>query len=138
MALVSSVLNRALRLLKAIDASSATPALDSQTAIVALNAMCVRWEANGLALGWSPVTNVDGVLPAPEEAEEALAYNLAVALAPEYPSVADFDRVERRARDSLAELRRDRLTEMPLRLVNDLSAATTCGEWNIYLDAPAG
>jgi len=46
--------------------------------------MCNRWEANGLALGWVNVTAPDGTMPSPTEAEEAIAYNLALRLAPEY------------------------------------------------------
>jgi hypothetical protein len=135
MALVSTVVNRALRLLKAIDAASATPALDHQTAVVALNAMVARWEANGLAMGWAPVSAPDGTLPAPEEAEEALAYNLAVALGPEYPEPSSWGEIKERARISLAELRRDRLTEMPLRQCSDLPPSR--GAWNITTDEPA-
>lgn len=120
MALVSAVINRSLRLLNVIDPQEQTPALDSQTAITALNAMCRRWEANGMAISWSPVSAVDDTMPTPDEAEECIVYNLAVRLAPEYVPPASFALIEQRARESLAELRRDRAVEMPLVMANDL------------------
>lgn len=46
--------------------------------------MMNRWEADGISLGWSDVTDGANTLPAPVEAEEAIAYNLAVVIAPEY------------------------------------------------------
>ena len=47
------------------------------------------------ALGWSPVANPDDDMPTPPEFDEAIAYNLACKLRPEYgkplePDVVDF------------------------------------------------
>lgn len=134
MAKVLAVITRSLRLLKAIDAASAAPAIDVQTGLEALNAMLTRWEANGLALGWANATLTDADMPTPDEAEEAIAYNLAVTLGPEYPEPSSWGEIKERARQGLAELRRDRLTEMPLRLASDLPP--TCGRWNIFTDSP--
>lgn len=112
MSTVSAITRRALRLLNVLDANEAPEAQDSDDAIAALNAMLRRWEANGLALGWNDVVNPSDVMPSPAEADEAIAYNLALRLAPEYqaqPSAA----IITFAADGLAALRRDRLVEMP-------------------------
>ncbi len=110
--------------------------MDSQNAMIALNAMCTRWEANGLALGWVNVTAVDGTMPSPDEAEESIAYNLAVRLGVEYPVPDNWDEIKAQAQTGLMELRRDRMVEMPLILKNDLPIAQNGGRWNIYTDEP--
>ena len=130
MALVSEIINRSLRLIGAIDALAATDAVDSQTAIVALNALCNRWEANGLAMGWVDVSDPDDTFPAPVEAEEAITYQLALRLAAEY-GVAPRGDVAAFAMESLAALRRDRLAAAPLTLASDLPRPL---HWNIYTD----
>jgi len=134
MALVSTIINRSLRLLGAIDPAADTPALDSQTAIVALNSMCTRWEANGLAMGWANVDAVDDTMPSPDEAEEAIVYNLAVRLAPEYAIPAAMPGIADMARQFLSELRRDRIVEMPLTLSHSLPASLRGGQWDITND----
>lgn len=133
MALVSEILNRSLRLLGVIDAAEATPSLESTTAIIALNAMLMRWEANGLSLGWANVSAVSDTLPSPGEAHEAIIYNLAVRLAPEYGVPQSYPILQQQARDSLSELRRDRLAASPLVVATDLPVS---GHWNIYTDSP--
>lgn len=128
MATAGDIVSRALRLLTVLDPHEAAEAEDFETGAKALNAMCARWEANGIALGWAPITNPDDVLPAPEEAEEALAYNLALRLRPEYgvPLAADVVEI---AREGLRLLRRDRAVENPL------SWATCNGRYNVYTDS---
>jgi P22 tail accessory factor len=84
MAVVQTIINRALRILGVLDANESPQAVDTQTAIEALNAMATRWEADGVSIGWVPVSAGSDTLPAPEEAQAALAYNLAVTLRPEY------------------------------------------------------
>ncbi len=84
MAATQTIINRALRLLGMLDANESPEAVDTQTALEALNAMMARWEADGIPLGWAPVLAASEALPAPVEAEEAIAYNLAVRLRPEY------------------------------------------------------
>lgn len=132
MALVSAIINRSLRLLNAIDAAASTPALASANAMTALNALVTRWEANGLALGWANVTSVDGVMPSPDEAEEAIVYNLAMRLVGEYPAPQSFPITAEHAKQFLAELRRDRLIEMPVRQSGDLPGRF--GSYNIKTD----
>ena len=77
-----------------------------------------------MSLGWANVANPDDDLPAPDEAELALAYNLAVLLAPEYeasPSPFVIDG----ANKYLADLRRDRLVTNPLRTRAEVPLAST-------------
>lgn len=113
MTTVQDIVSRALRLLRVLDVNSAPKAVDMQTGIVALNAMMRRWEANGLALGWSTVVNPADTLPLPEEAEEAVAYNLALRLRAEYGTSLDPD-VAAMAADGLNLLRRDRVIASPI------------------------
>lgn len=133
--LVSEVVNRALRLLGVQDANASTDAIESQTAIVALNAMCGRWEANGLAMGWASVSAPDDTLPAPDEASEAIVWNLALRLAPEYGKLQRARELMPDADRFLADLRRDRLTSAPVSLCSDLPRGLS-GHWNIYTDEP--
>lgn len=113
MAKVLDIVSRALRLLRVTDVNDVPAPEDMATAIVALNAMLQRWEANGLALGWSRVAEPDDVLPLPEEAEEAVAYNLAVRLRAEYGVSLDPD-VAAIAAEGLSLLRRDRIVAAPI------------------------
>lgn len=125
---VAAIINRALRLLAVLDAAEAAEGEDAATAIEALNAMCGRWEANGLAMGWQPVDNPDDDLPAPDEAAEALAFNLAVRLAPEYNASLRAD-ILAQADRFLMELRRDRMVSNPLRQVAQVPAPTSRYSW---------
>lgn len=111
---VGNVIARALRLIRAVDANESPEALDIATSIEALNAMVRRWEANGLALGWSPVSNPSDALPAPDEAEEAIVYQLAIRIAPEYGKVPN-PLVMEGAKDFLSMLLRDQAVATPMR-----------------------
>jgi len=133
MASVLSVLGRSLRLIGAVDVQETLHAEDSVTALSALNAMCRRWEANGLAIGWVTVDLSDD-MPSPDEAEEAIVYNLAVRLGPEYGLPSSFGVITTLAQQFLTDLRRDRLAEAPLTLCNDLPLAESYGRWNILTD----
>jgi hypothetical protein len=135
MTLVSNIVRSSLLLLDAIDAAGAVPAQDFQDAVLSLNRLCTRWEANGLALGWSNVAAPDDVMPSPDEAELAIIYNLAVLL-PGYARPADFGLVINQAKTYLAELQRDRIVEMPLRSRSDLPTPEQGGVWNMYTDRP--
>ena len=106
MAQVQTIVNRALRLLGMLDANESPEAVDTQTAIEALNALMVRWEADGVSLGWSAVSSGSETLPAPPEAEMCIAYNLAVVLRPEY-GVQIAPDVIAMARDGLSRLLAD-------------------------------
>ncbi|WP_372362904.1 packaged DNA stabilization gp4 family protein [Xanthomonas sp. NCPPB 1325] len=130
MTTVAQIVARSLRLLRVVDSNEAPEAEDFETARIALNGMMRRWEANGLALGWQSVENPAETLPAPPEAEQAIAYNLAMMLRPEYGANLEPDVVQT-ANDGLAELRRDMLVANPLVLRQRLPG---CGRYNIYTD----
>lgn len=135
MSTVSQIVARALRLLNVLDAQEAPEASAAVNAIAALNAMCQRWEANGLALGWTRVTVGTDTMPSPDEAEEAIVYQLALRLNGEYGAPLSNDD-KALAKQFLAELRRDRLVEMPLTLDSDAPMPWHGGRWNIYTDSP--
>lgn len=104
---------RSLRLLRVIDADEAPEAKQAEDALMALNGMLRRWEADGIALGWNTMSAVTDELSVPEEANEAIAFNLAVRLRPEYGVSLDADVVQT-ARDGLSALRRDVLVATPI------------------------
>lgn len=112
---VATAVARSLRLLGILDPSEAPEAEDMETALSALNAMMVRWEANGLAVGWSLVESPSEDLPVPHEAEDAVIYNLAMRLAPEYGVQLRPD-VVALAQDGVRSLQRDRLVSNPLEM----------------------
>ena len=135
MTLVSTIVRAALIDLEAIDASAAVPGQDMEDAIAAMNRMCRRWEANGLAIGWSDVAAPDDTMPCPSEAEDAIIHNLACRLSG-YAHPSDFARVVEMAAQGLADLQRDRVVEMPLRSKSDLPCPEQGGVWNMYTDGP--
>ena len=76
------IIRRSLLIIRVIDSVEAPNDDDAKDALTSLNTMMRRWEAKGIALGWNTVANVQDDLPAPPEAEEAIAYNLALRLCP--------------------------------------------------------
>ncbi len=128
MATTTDIVSRALRILGVLDPHEPAEAQDFESALVALNAMVARWEANGIALGWSAVNDPDDPLPVPVEAEEALAYNLAVRLRAEFGVSVDGDVIEL-AREGLSLLRRDRA------IANPLGWDRCTGYYDIYTDS---
>ena len=114
MAKVQEIVARALRLIQVQDARQPVKAVDMQTGISALNGMCARWEANGLSIGWRPVSNPSDDMPCPVEAEEAITFNLALTLAPEYGTEPPAVVVGTAAR-GLGDLRADVKAANPLR-----------------------
>lgn len=104
---------RCMRLLRVIDADEAPEAKQAEDALLALNAMLRRWEADGISLGWNDISQVSDEIPVPDEALEAVTFNLAIKLRPEYGVSLDADVVET-ARAGLASLRRDVMVANPL------------------------
>lgn len=113
MAQVKDIVRDALGHLRVIDANVPVKPIDMRDAIRALNLMVRRWEADGLALGWSDVAEPTDALPLPPEAEEAVGYNLALRLRARYGVQVDPDIVAL-ASAGLSALQRDRIVEMPL------------------------
>lgn len=103
---VNKIVSRALRLLRIIDPNESPEAEQMAGAIEALNGMMRRWEANGLSLGWSDVTDQADIVPAPDEAIDAIVFNLATKLRPEYGVPLEPD-VYINADQGLGALRRD-------------------------------
>lgn len=113
MSQVQEVVRDALGHLGVVDANNPVKEIDMRDGIRALNLMMRRWEANGMAMGWSDVANPTDPMPVPPEAEQAIGYNLAVRLRARYRVALEAD-VIGMAAAGLAELRRDRMVEMPL------------------------
>jgi hypothetical protein len=122
------ILRDALGYLRVQDADAPVQEVDARDGLRALNMMVRRWEANGLALGWSDVAAPEDALPLPAEAEEAVGYNLAVRLASRYGVDVSPD-IAVMARDGLSALRRDRMVAAPLS-----PDAGECGGYNIRTD----
>lgn len=114
MATVAKVVGRALRLIQVIDARQPVKASDMETAIEAMNAMILRWEADGISLGWTPNDNPSDKVVVPDEAVQAVAANLAVVLAPEY-GVSVSAVVAQMASAGMNDLMRDQAVVTPIR-----------------------
>jgi hypothetical protein len=134
MTAVAVIIRDALSHLKVVDATEAPEAYQLEDAMRALNLMVTRWEASGIALGWVDVTDPDGDLPAPAEAEEALGFNLALKLAPRYGVQPGADVVEF-ARAGKAALMADIASRDAARLCYDLPAASTARVGDFYTGA---
>ena len=103
---VATIVRDALSHLRVIDRAAALTAIDAvamQDGIHALNLMMRRWEADGVALGWTDVSDPTETLPLPAEAEEAVGYNLAVRLRARF-GVSISPDVVQLATDGLARL----------------------------------
>lgn len=110
---VENLISRSLRLIQVIDPNQSVRASDMETGIDALNGMMARIEADGTALGWSPVANPSDDLPLADEMTQAIAYNLAVTLAPEY-GVTPLPSVQGMAITGMADLLRDVAVATPI------------------------
>ncbi|HHW4673599.1 MAG TPA: packaged DNA stabilization gp4 family protein [Xylella fastidiosa subsp. pauca] len=119
---VAEIIRDALGHLRVLDANEAVEAEDAVKAMRALNLMMRRWEANGIALGWSEVASPDDLLPAPAEAQEAIGYSLAVCLRASYGVVLEQDVVSAAERGR-AMLISDTVHASGVRMQYDLPAA---------------
>lgn len=88
---VRKTIERALRKIRVLDMYGTSDAQQIEQGIDALNGMVQTWEANGIAIGWVPVSSANGDLPGPLEAVEPIIDNLAVRLRPEYGASLDAD-----------------------------------------------
>lgn len=116
----TQIIERSARLI-GVKASGQSLAADKTAAFLeALNAMLVRWEADGLGMGFSPLTAATSTISIPVENEEAVAYNLAVLMAPEYGREPS-SYVARKADEGLRALERDVIK--PVAVALDLPCA---------------
>ena len=111
---VSKVITRALRLIQVIDPNQSVSDTDMETGIDALNGMLRRWEASGLALGFTPVSSPSDTLSVPDEATDAVSYALAVRVSSEY-GVSPLPEVLQTANNLYADLLRDQAVLTPIR-----------------------
>jgi hypothetical protein len=109
MTTATQIVERALRLCRVLDASEAVEAGDSQDAIEALNNLGQRWLASGLLPAWTNATGPTFVLVTATSANEALAFGLALKIAPEY-GVDLSPLVLEQSKSEIQTLWRDRLT----------------------------
>ncbi len=110
---------RSLRLIGVLDAIEPPSAESAVNAIVALNGMATRMEANGLAFGWTDVADASDTLAAPPECLSMLAYRLAVEIAPEYGAPIP-EAVGVLAEQYLNDLRRDVQVANPIEPILDV------------------
>lgn len=123
-------IERALRLLGVVDSEEELTGPRADDGLKAMNEMLLRWEANNLPLGFTAQTSLAATIPVPDEALSAVAYNLAVELAPEY-QVMPSQIVGDRANAGYRALLNDAFTVTP----NDLSHMQGArSRWNINSD----
>lgn len=124
-------IERALRLLGVVDSEEELTGPRADDGLKALNEMLTRWEANNIPLGFTTQTSTAATLPVPDEALSAVAYNLAVELAPEY-QVMPSQVVGDRAAAGYRALLNDAFTVTP----NDVSNMPgSRGRWDINTDS---
>lgn len=133
MATVLDVTRSALRKLQVLDPRQVPSADDQASGLETLNNMMLRWEADGTAMGWTPLSNPSDVLTVPDECLEAIIYNLAVRLAPEYDREPS-ETVASLAVSGLQEILRDRMVEMPLIQILDTPLGTRTGKYDTLTD----
>ena len=126
MATVASIVSRSLRLIGVLDAAETPAAIDMQTGIEVLNARCVRIEADGIAMGWAPVALPSDNFPAPVEAEEPIAYLLAVRLAHDFRATINPE-IAAGALVGLGKLQADMASRDAARVEYDLPASGAYG-----------
>lgn len=133
--LVQDMIARSMRLIRVLDPGEAPEASDYETSIMALNGMMTRLEANGTSLGWSNVVSPGDVIPIPAEAEEPIAYMLAIRIGPEY-GVAPDPVISAAAGLGEAALLRDVLVASPIYNESTGPCPNMRGRWyDIYSDS---
>lgn len=96
-----------LRLVNVIDGNQSPDAEQGVAGLRSLNEMMSDWAADGIRLGWYPVTDISSNVPLQDEDLRGVTFNLAVELATQYgiephPRVTDiaattFARLAKRA-----------------------------------------
>lgn len=80
----ASLIRRALLILNVVDAEEATEAIESSDALAVLNAMLAEWYEAGIGLHDYSLSSVTDTLATDAADSEAISYQLAARLAPEY------------------------------------------------------
>lgn len=105
MATAQTAINAALRLLGVWDSGSQPTAQQTADALEALNNMMAKFESDGIALGWTAAATAAATITAPDYTLEAIEYNLALRLAPQYDVVAAIA-VQAGAKSGMEQLKR--------------------------------
>lgn len=80
----SQIIRRALRMLNVIDSQEALDANDAQDALETLNAVLAEWHEASIGLPDYSLASITDTLASDAADREALAYEMALRLAPEY------------------------------------------------------
>jgi hypothetical protein len=84
MATAYTIVRRALRLVRVIDAAEAVPALEAQDTFAALNGLLAEWHEAQIRLPDYSFASLETELASDVADEDAIAYQLAKRIAPEY------------------------------------------------------
>ena|SRR4249919_3139199 len=84
MATASQIIRRALRLIGALNPTQALKAIDAQDGLETLNAMLAEWHEAQIGLPDYSLSSITDTLASDVADREAIAYQLAVRVAPEY------------------------------------------------------
>lgn len=84
MAKASEVIQSALLNLNVSAAESGIEAAEAQGAIEMLNDLMTEWDADGIPLGYTLISDLGDTVTVPDSALRGIKYNLALALAPQY------------------------------------------------------
>lgn len=87
MATTAQVINAALKKIIVAGSESPLEPEEYQDAIFLMNNLVTDWDANGIALGYTPVENLSDPVTIPTGALRGLISNLAIECAPEYDGV---------------------------------------------------
>lgn len=80
------IIGRALRLCRVVDADEPLSANDAQDALDTLNAMLAEWHVAGIGLPDYQFDSLQSTIATDAADAEAIAYQLAIRVAPEYGS----------------------------------------------------
>lgn len=104
MATALELINRAMRLCGILDAREAADGADALDALNVLNAMLAEWHEAQIGLPEYAFANLTDPLSSDAADSDAIAYQLALRLAPEY-GLEPSARVERTAEEAMSRLR---------------------------------
>jgi hypothetical protein len=130
------IIKRALRLIGIVASGESVASDEAQDGLMSLNAMIDSWKAQGIDCYPNSSTMVymlNDCLSVPPGYNEALVFNLAVAIAPEYGKEAS-GTVMARANETLAIIKRKNIVVEQLKISADVMSLGSQGFYNIYTD----